>query len=325
MKRILSNDRGVALILVILMISVIIAITLQLNISSRSEVYEAANLKDGIKLLYIAKSGFYIGGALLLEDDNDFDSLNEDWAKPAQISAESGVLFDEGHFNLNIEDESGKIQINKLVDDNKYNNNIKELLMRFLILPEFNLSEQQAGDIVDALKNWIDEDDTITGFGAEDMYYKGLKESYPCKSGPLDCVDELLMIKGINRKLYYGAEETPGIAEYLTIYTTEDGKININTAPLLILRALSEHISEDEVSDIDEYRRDEEHDLSSHNWCNDKVLSGSSIQIDSNLISTKSNCFKITSTGCLNEMSKKVAGVIKRDDKKIEILSWKVD
>ena len=81
MTRILSNNRGVALILVIMITGVIVALTLQFNLLSRSEVYEAVNLRDEIRLSYIAKSGFYGAEALLMEDTNAFDSLNEEWAK----------------------------------------------------------------------------------------------------------------------------------------------------------------------------------------------------------------------------------------------------
>lgn len=323
-RSVLTNNNGVALIIVLLMISIIIAITLQLNIASRSEIYEASNLKDGIKLLYIAKSGFYMGEALLLEDDNDYDALNEDWAKLAQISAGSGVLFDEGYFKLNIEDESGKIQINKLVKDNKYNHNIEDLLIRFLKLPEFNLDEQEVDDIVDAIKDWIDEDDEVTGFGAEDIYYKGLGKPYPCKNGPLDSIEELLMIKGITRDIYYGTDESPGIANYMTIYG--DGKININTAPNLILRALAGGITEEMISDMDDYRRNEESNLSEPTWYKN-VTGMANITIDSGLITTKSNTFKIVSRGYLDNMSKKVTGVIERQtkNKTDKTLSWKVD
>ncbi|MCK4467251.1 MAG: general secretion pathway protein GspK, partial [Desulfobacterales bacterium] len=233
MIKVLMNNRGVALILVILMISIIIAITLQLNISSRSEIYEAANLGDGIRATCAAKSGFYMGEALLIEDIRDLDSLNEDWANLESVSAGSGTLFNGEYFRLNIEDESGKIPINSLIKENQqYNDGIKKLLTRFLALPEFDLDEQQIRDIVDAVKDWIDEDDEVTGFGAENMYYRGLEEPYACKNAPLDCIEELLMIKGITEDLYYGAGETPDIAKYLTLHGK--GKININTAPNLI-------------------------------------------------------------------------------------------
>ena len=325
MIKVLMNNRGVALILVILMISIIIAITLQLNISSRSEIYEAANLGDGIRAACAAKSGFYIGEALLAGDTNNFDSLNEDWARLESVSAGSGTLFDGEYFRLNIEDESGKISINSLVKENQqYNDGIKKLLTRFLSLPEFDLDEQQVRDIVDAVKDWMDEDDEVAGFGAENMYYKGLEESYACKNGALDCIDELLMIKGITEDLYYGTGETPGIAKYLTLHSK--GKININTAPNLILKVLSGEITDEMVSGMDEFRRDEENNLSEPTWYK-KVPGMSGITIKPELISTKSNTFKITSTGYLNDISRRVSGIIERhiDGRAVRILSWKVD
>lgn len=326
MIKVLMNNRGVALVLVILMISIIIAVTLQLNISSRSEIYEAANLRDGIRAACVAKSGFYKGEALLTEDTNTFDSLNEDWAKPELISAGSEALFDSGHFRLNIEDESGKIPINSLVKDNgnEYNAGIRDLLTRFLSLPEFDLDEQQVRDIVDTIKDWMDEDNEITGFGAENMYYGGLEEPYSCKNASLDCIEELLMIKGITEDLYYGTSETPGIANYFTLHS--EGKININTTPNLILNALSDEITDEMVSNMDEFRRDEENNLSEPGWYK-KVDGMSGITIKPELISTKSNTFRITSTGYLNSISKRVSGVIKRhsDGRAVRILSWKVD
>ncbi len=324
MIKVLMNNRGVALILVILMISIIIAITLQLNISSRSEIYEAANLGDGIRATCAAKSGFYMGEALLIEDIRDLDSLNEDWANLESVSAGSGILFDGEYFRLNIEDESGKIPINSLIKENQqYNDGIKKLLTRFLALPEFDLDEQQIRDIVDAVKDWIDEDDEVTGFGAENMYYRGLEEPYACKNAPLDCIEELLMIKGITEDLYYGAGETPGIAKYLTLHGK--GKININTAPNLILKALSDEITDEMVSNMDEFRRDEENDLSKSTWYkNIPGMDGITIIPE---ITTKSDIFRITSTGYMNDISKRVSGVIERhsNGKAIKILSWKVD
>ena len=324
MIKVLMNNRGVALVLVILMISIIIAVTLHLNISSRSRIYEAANLRDGIRAACAAKSGFYMGEALLTEDTNTFDSLNEDWAKPELISAGSEALFDSGHFRLNIEDESGRIPINSLLEeDQKYNDKIKGLLIRFLGLPEFDLDEQQAEDIVDAIKDWIDEDDKPTKFGAENMHYRGLEKPYSCKNGPLDCIEELLMIKGITEDLYYGTDNTSGIAKYLTLHGK--GEININTAPNLILKALSADITDEMVSNMDEFRRDEENNLSKSTWHED-IPGMKSITIDPE-ITIKSNTFRITSTGYLNDISKRVSGVIERhsDGGAVRILSWKVD
>ena len=99
------NQRGVALILVLLMVSIIVALTIQLNRSQRSEIYEAANLSDGIRLRYVAQSAFYAGEAILLTDKNAFDALTEDWARTEMLALKSEGLFDNASFRLLIEDE----------------------------------------------------------------------------------------------------------------------------------------------------------------------------------------------------------------------------
>jgi len=316
------NERGVALILVILMMSIITAVTLMLNKASRSEIGEAANLRDGIRAICLSKSGFHMGEALLHEDKNDFDSINEYWAKSDLLSVGSEALFESGYFRLSIEDEAGKIPINKLVNGTEYNEEIKDLLILFLTLPEFDLDEQQVRDLVDSIKDWIDVDDVTTGFGAEDIYYAGLEDPYKCKNAPLDCIEELLMIRGMTENLYYGTENTPGIVNYITLYGK--GVININTAPNRVLRSLSDEMTDEMVSDMDAFRKNEENDLSESSWY--KNIPGmTGITIDTGLITVKSNVFRITSTGYVNDMRKKVCGVIERDGGTIKRLSWKVN
>jgi general secretion pathway protein K len=318
------NKRGVALILVILMTSILVAVTLELNRSSRADIYDATNLSDSIRLIYIAKSGFNAGVGLLLTDKNNFDALTEDWADVEVIATKSQTLFTDGSFRVPIEDEAGKIQINRLVTGNAFNEDIKGLLIRLLSQPEFNLEEKKMLEILDAIKDWIDKDDEVTGSGAEKAYYSTLEKPYTAKNGPLDCLDELLMIKGMTKSLYYGTRERPGLRHFLTVYG--DGRININTAPGLVLRALSKDISPEMAERMDEYRRNKDHDLAGASWYQ-KVPGMGSLTIDSRLITTSSSFFKIVSIGIRHQMSQTVTGVIKReqDGKTAKILSWKVE
>lgn len=325
MKACLSNKRGVALILVIMIVSILTAVTIEMNRSSRSEIYDAANLSDSIRLLYMAKSGFNAGIGLLLLDKNNFDALHEDWADRELIAAKSKTLFKDGYFDVPIEDESGKIQVNRLVDGAAFNEDIKGLMTRLLMQPEFGLEEKSVGEILEAAKDWIDKDDETTGTGgAESAYYSTLEQPYAVKNGPLDCIDELLMIKGVTKELYYGTRETPGLNRLLTVYG--DGRININTAPKLVLRALSMNMSIEAAEGMDEYRRNKDNDLATASWYQ-KVPGMTNIQIDSRLITTTSSFFKIVSTGRLRGMSQTVSGVIRRgaDRRAVKILSWKVE
>ena len=321
----LKDNKGMALILTILIISLIVALTLQFNTSMRSNLHAAVNLRDGIKLACIARSGFDGALAVLYEDalSGNVDSLHETWAHFGTLSENSGFLFDEGRFVVEIADHSGRIQINQLVDKGgKYNEDQKRLLMQFLSSPEFGLDPQEVENTVDAIKDWIDPDSETTRFGAETTYYESLEKPYPCKNGPFEFLEELLLVKGIPKELFYGSGERPGISRYLSPYG--DGKININTADPLVLRALSDRIDQDLAGEIVAYRQDEDNDLSNFKWYKE-VPGMREVSIPETLLTTSSTYFEIRSEGYKGAMSKRIRGTVERKEKALEILCWKVE
>ena len=321
LKRILSGHSGVALITVILIISILVAAALELNRLSRADIYSASNISDGIKLTYIAKSGFYGAAALLINSNNDYETLRDDWAHAEVLSAQSKALFANGSFMVRIEDEKGKIPINKLVTGGAVNANIKDMLLLLLKQPEFDLNERKAAEIVDAIIDWIDENNEITGAGAESSYYASLAAPYAAKNAPLDCIEELLMIRGITYELFAGTREKPGLGQYVTIYGT--GAININTAPKMVLRALTPDITVELADKMDEYRRSKSNNLSSVDWYK-KVPGMESITIKPELIEmVKSNYFRIYSTGMADKMEQTISGVMQRSP--FQIMSWRQD
>jgi general secretion pathway protein K len=318
------DQRGVALIVVLLMISIIIAVTLELNRDSRGEIYDAINTGDAVRLRYLAKSGFAAGEAFLLADRNGFDGLTEDWSKPERVLEKTGEDLSPENCRLAIEDDSGRIPLNKLVVGATYNQELGSLLIRLLSLPEFRLEQKQVHAIVDSLKDWLDADSEVTGEdGAEAFHYAALERPYPVKNAPLDCIEELLMVKGITKELLYGGEDTPGLASLVTLHG--DGRININTAPVLVLRALTAEITEEMVGDMQLYRKSEDNDLSDSLWYH-RVSGMSGVNINPNLITSKSRVFRITATGVYGNLQQTVTGVVRRDpDKKaMQLLSWRV-
>lgn len=315
------NNKGVALITVILIISILVAAALELNRSSRLDVHEAANTSDGIRLNYVAKSGFHGAAALILNAQGGYDTLREPWANAEILSAQSREFFINSHFIVKVEDEKGKIPLNKLVEGNAVNENIRGLLLRLLSLPEFGLNEKQAGEIVDAIIDWIDENDDVTGSGAESAYYAAQGRPYAAKNAPLDCIEELLMIRGITSEVYAGTKDKPGLAQYVTIYGT--GAMNINTAPKMVLRALSEKITAEIADKMDAYRKDGGNDLSSVLWYkNITGLAGETI-IPELIENTKSNFFRIYSTGVSGNMEQTITGIIQRSP--FQIVTWRLD
>ncbi len=322
MERCVNKKDGFALLLTILIISLIAVFTLQLNIAMRSDLMSAASVADGIKLNYIAKSGFNYAIALLYEDalDNDFDTLHDAWSDPKALTSPT-PMFEEGNFEIQIRDLSGMIAINRLIDENGgYNIKQKDLLTRFLSSPEFGLDAETVGNLVDTIKDWLDPDDEVTRFGAENSYYQGLERPYSCRNAALESLEELLYVRGISRELFFGNKGMPGISAFLTLYG--DGKININTAHPIILKALSDQMDEEMVEAIVAYRSDEEHDLQDPGWYK-KVPGMGEITLDPDLVTTSSAYFEISSEGVKENLRRGIKGVVKREKGIVKLLSWR--
>ena len=318
----LKDNRGVALILTISIIGLIVMLTLRFNTFMRTELHAATNLGDGTRLKAVTNSGFNYALAVLFQDalESDFDSLHEAWSDSKILSAEAESMFEGYRLDIQVTDHSGKIQINQIVDEEgNFDEEQKELLAGLLISENFDIEPEEVEDILDAIKDWIDEDNEVTRFGAEDSYYQALDPPYSCRNGPLESLEELLFIKGITRELFYGNSENTGISEYLSVHG--EGKVNINTADPLILLSLSDQIDEDMVLNMVEYRENEENDLKDSNWYK-QVPEMSHVTIDPNLVTTSSSFFEIRTKTIKDTMVKGIKGLVKRQEGGLRILSW---
>jgi len=340
--RFVENDKGMALLITLSVITVLIAATLELNRRARVALFSAASARDRHTLSTMASSGINVATAMLVKDkmESEIDSIQEDWADPDKISAAlETISFHEGSVTFKIEDELGKVQANALVtfpesrNFNEAQRIVWDRFLRLFISSDLFETESNPPAIISSVKDWLDsgDDDAITGLnGAESGYYQNLTPGYPCKNGLFSDLSELLLVKGMMPEFYYGSEETAGISEYMTvcgIKSTEDnkfafdGKININTAGLPVLIALMPEEHKDLAPLIDEYRRETDreiyiHDLSSSTWYK-KVPVYTYLKIDPGLITTSSNIFRIESTAALHDMKLTITSVILREkDKK---------
>lgn len=323
-SRTLANQKGFALILTLLMISMMVVATLQFNRSVWSELYGASNLKEAARLGLVARSGVECAMAVLSEDmaENEVDTLREPWAQSRTLSLQSTALFEQGHFMVEISDLAGKVQINQLLDgDGNWNPAKKDLFQRFLLSKSFGLDSDEVENLMDFIKDWLDPDDAITRFGAESGYYQGLEPPYACNNGPVTSLDRLTLIKGMSEELVYGTAEKKGIMPYLSVHG--DGKININTAGPVVLKALSGEMNEEMVRDMISYREDPTNDLADPKWYQ-KVPGMDHIVFDADLLTTKSDYFEIRSTGIMGTMEQHLSvSVFREAGKSIQILQWK--
>ena len=356
-KSLLTNNRGIALLVTLTIITVLIVITMALNRRARATITSVVVAKNRSTLNQMAISGIQAAMAILVEDKlsdppSGYDSLQENWADPETLNEiVAAIPFEEGEVAVSISDELSKIQVNTMVKFPKgieANNPQLFLWDRFITLFELtgeeNLPDVDPRTIVNSIKDWLDsgDDDAITGLnGAENDYYQSLDPPYTCKNGPIAHLDELILINGIAPELFYGLEGLFGITDYVTTTMgpitqgTDEyfaGKININTADLPIIAALLPEGSEILAPNILEYR-DEMSDgeyvneIKTATWyknapgCND-------ITIDEHLITTFSDFFLIKSQAVKGELNLTISAIIQRVQNKksnkweCKVLSW---
>jgi general secretion pathway protein K len=130
------------------------------------------------------------------------------------------------------------------------------------------------------------------------------------------------MVKGVTKELFYGTKEKAGLAAYIT--ANSDGLININTAPKMVLRSLSDDIDSEKADKIDEYRLKEGNDLANIIWYK-QVPGMENVAIKPELITTKGNYFKIISTGKMKDMTQSLSGVVFKSGSSVQTIRWRQD
>lgn len=117
--------------------------------------------------------------------------------------------------------------------------------------PYSRLLEDRGHDemLVETLADWIDGDDEPRPYGAEGPgHYRNLTAPYRPTNNYPETLEELLLVKGYTRDVYND------IAPFVTVHT--DGLVNINTAPVEVIKALSEDVTREMAEAVVEKRKE---------------------------------------------------------------------
>lgn len=188
-------------------------------------------------------------------------------------------IDDEGNpegLRYGLVNESSRLNINILTyADNWYPGGGRQLLMALPLMTE---------ETADAILDWMDSDEEPRDYGTESSYYTGLPAPYQCKNGPLDSLDELLLVRGVSPELLFGLDTNRngildeseqasdsgdlepdmllGWANYLTLHSKETNlnseglaRVNLNNPDLEQLYTdLRAHFNEEWTRFIIQYR-----------------------------------------------------------------------
>jgi general secretion pathway protein K len=238
-----SDERGIALLLTLLVLTLLVALILEFDAEARREYRDAAAFRDNFKATVLARAAVQAARGTLQQDlakdrkaGQFFDSSTDLWALPIRDYA-----IGDGLLTGQIEDERGKLNLNDLAaggDAIAKKARVQRVKRLFELL-------QINPDLVDAIVDWVDQDETPEPAGAESIYYQTLRPSYRAANAPLQTLLELRLIKGMTPDIM------AKLSKLVTVYPHEgQSKVNLNTASLLVLQALDPSITQSVASDI---------------------------------------------------------------------------
>jgi hypothetical protein len=185
-----------------------------------------------------------------------------------------------------------------------------------------NVPSTDWDSLIDCLEDWIDEGDLhgLNGAESDDPFYQ--EQGYPVKNGPLNSVEELLLIKYWNEDILYGkpADENGdaiyGIADLPTVWG--DGKVNLNSASTNLLLSYAEY--EDwELEGVLESRKGLD---GVEGTLDDGLRSIDEVNADGEKFKLQSTFLKVTSIGNAGDTAYRIEVIMQLQGSKPLVVYW---
>jgi general secretion pathway protein K len=236
------RERGVALITAVLIVA--LATILAVNVFFRGflDQRRSATL-FALDQAYEVALGAEAWAADFLRRDqqeSETDHYGEAWAQPLPPLP----LDDGGTVEGRLEDMQGRFNLNSLVfADGTTNDDAVQRLERILAMLEIEPG------FATAIADWVDED-AQPGFpdGAEDTVYTSLSPPHRAANMPITRASEIMVLDG------FGPERYAKLRPFITALPVGT-KLNVCTAPGIVLDALSETEREFSLSPEDLAKR----------------------------------------------------------------------
>ena len=308
----MKQQQGIALITILVMVALatILAATIAKRQANTAE-NTAYLMRQNQSLLY-AKSAEAFFSELLVDDANNagaVDHLQENWAKPMPA-----FPVEDGFVSGTLQDESGKFNLNSLVNDEGVPNPQAKLWFEKLLL-RVGLPEKLSEAVID----WQDADEEISGtMGAENSYYQGLPQGYLAANSKFHNVEELKLVRGFEDQKYLQ------IVDYVSALPASDSKVNVNTAPAMLLASLDPKLDINAVEQALQKRQVNLEHFSNINdlWVTEPFKQVSpDVQSQVNaLLGVQSNYFKAKIEVLLSERKRQFSSDLVRKDKTVYVV-----
>ena len=237
-----DSEKGIVLVLVIIIISILTIVVGDMIYFTHIDTEISANLKDEIRARYIAKSGIHVAaGTIKVRALEELTSVVTTLNQGTDNSEGYWAIYvpyfpvGEGGVTVTVIDERSKINLNSLISQSS-NRVDQQVLTELTELFRFlEVDESKSERFIASLTNWLDAPlagatNNQDSGGADGGFYSSLEEPYNIKDGPLDSVQEIRMIDGMDDEFFNK------IKDYVTVYPWNK-KINFSTAPKVVIMA----------------------------------------------------------------------------------------
>lgn len=248
------RQSGVALIAVLLLLVFILTIVGGLFYRHQIHIHKVTRTLVGEQAVLLLLGAESWARSLLLADarSGSVDHLGEYWAQrlpllPVEGGRISGCLRDmQGLFSLN---SLGSYSIKSWEDEVQAGaagtvTTRRSLFRNLLLQLQLDDSDQRIAALVD----WIDQDAwLLTPDSAEDNEYLLLEPAYRAANGPIGDLSELSLVAG------FSSDDVARLEPWVNT-VPGDVPLNVNTAPVQVLSALSPLISPQAATALAELR-----------------------------------------------------------------------
>ncbi len=201
-----AKQTGVALMIVLMIVALVAVLATEMGTRLQLQVQRTMNLKDNNQAYWYAMGAEAFARKsiqLLVEESAEVISIDQPWAQEFTYPLENGGL------TANLEDLQACFNLNAIVSGSASNNtnnsassNTTEAMEAFhtmlLSLSVDGLDNYTADTLRDSLADWVDEDDSMRPYGAEDSEYESREFPYLAANGPLASKSELRIINGVS-------------------------------------------------------------------------------------------------------------------------------
>jgi general secretion pathway protein K len=224
-----SDERGVALITVLLITAILVGLTTQILSSHNLVINQHQNTFEHAQALEYALGAEELVRQTLYDDavnsGPNVDHLEEAWAQPVLPLDLDGI----GVMQAYVIDLHRCFNLNNLADD-AANPNFERLQR---LTERLNISHNFA----DLIKDWVDADQSVSGLGAEDSAYQIKRPPHLAANQIMRDLSELNMLVDVN------GQDIQTLSAQVCLVPDSQSKINVNTADAITLSLLDPAIS----------------------------------------------------------------------------------